>query len=272
MKLNCLLFPGLLAGVVCGTSIHADERRFTYVYEPETLPAGAFEVENWVTLGAGRNAQVGQENYRQWKFRQELEYGVTDRYTVALYANETATSYHNPVTDAGVSKFEWSGLSLENRYNILNPAEHAIGLTAYLEGGYSGSEASIEEKIIIGQRHGLWKWAFNLENETEWENNLSEVEGKFGASFGLARDVGKHFAVGLELRNVTLTPGYHELESTAIYLGPVVSYRQDRWWAALTVLPQVHGWNLNGKSDGNPHLDLAENERLQVRFLIGFNF
>ncbi len=84
MKLKRLLLPGLLAGVVCVTSIRADERRFTYVYEPETLPAGVFEVENWVTLGAGRNTTVGQENYQRWDFRQELEYGVTDWYTAAL--------------------------------------------------------------------------------------------------------------------------------------------------------------------------------------------
>ncbi|MEI8080957.1 MAG: helix-turn-helix transcriptional regulator, partial [Actinomycetes bacterium] len=68
-------------------------------------------------------------------------------------------------------------------------------------------------------------------------------------------------------------PGLYPLGLTrSTGMKPAASYRQDRWWAALTVLPQVHGWNLNGKSDGNPHLDLAENERLQVRFLIGFNF
>lgn len=40
---------------------HADERRFTYTYEPETQLAGSLEFENWVTLGTQRNSAVGQD-------------------------------------------------------------------------------------------------------------------------------------------------------------------------------------------------------------------
>ena len=83
MKLICYILTGVLVTGALVVTAKADERRFTYVYEPETLPAGAFEVENWVTLGAGRNATVGQEHYQRWDFRQELEYGVTDWYTAA---------------------------------------------------------------------------------------------------------------------------------------------------------------------------------------------
>src|SRR5512139_1637909 len=149
MKLNRLLFTGLLAGVLCVTPTRADERRFTYVYEPETLPAGAFEFENWVTLRTGRNKTVGQENYNRWDLRQEIEYGVTDWYTAALYLNEKAESYRDPESGANESEFEWKGLSLENRFNVLNPATHKVGLTLYLEGRYSGEEAALEQKIIL---------------------------------------------------------------------------------------------------------------------------
>ena len=157
------LLTGLTTGMTVAATLRADERRFTYTYEPETLPAGALEFENWVTLGVGRNQTVGQENYNKWNLRQELEYGVTDWYTAALYLNEQSQSYHDPATDENVSESEWKGISLENRFNVLNPATHAVGVTLYLEGGYSGEEASLEEKIIIGQRHGDWKWAFNIE-------------------------------------------------------------------------------------------------------------
>jgi len=60
MQMNRLVYAGLLAGVVCAASIRADERRFTYVYEPETLPAGAFEFEHWVTLGLGATKRSGK--------------------------------------------------------------------------------------------------------------------------------------------------------------------------------------------------------------------
>ena len=100
MKVNRWLWASLLAGTLAASRGRADERRFTYVYEPETLPARAFEVENWVTLGAGRDATVGQDNYRSWNFRQELEYGMTDWYAAALYLNEQTQSYDDPVSGA----------------------------------------------------------------------------------------------------------------------------------------------------------------------------
>ena len=51
---------------------YATERVFTYTYEPETMPQGAFEVEQWVTLRAGRNRAVGQEEFRQFDFRESM--------------------------------------------------------------------------------------------------------------------------------------------------------------------------------------------------------
>lgn len=272
MNYKYKVLTGLLAGSVLFGSAKADERRFTYTYEPETLPAGALEYENWVTLRSQRNERVGKDNYNRWDLRQELEYGVTDRYTVALYLNEKAESYRNPFTGADESEFEFKGISLENRYNVLNPAEHPIGVTLYLEGRFSGEEAELEQKLIFGQRHGQWKWALNLEHATEWEDNLHETEGELGASLGVARDLGKNWSLGLEMRNQTLLPEYHAVENTALFLGPTVSYHQERWWAALTVLPQIHGWNFDGDPDGNRHLELVDHERINVRLLIGIHF
>jgi hypothetical protein len=272
MKLKRLLFPALLSGLILTHPLSADQRRFTYVYEPETLPAGAVEFENWVTLRAGRNSTVGQESYHRWDLRQEIEFGVTDWYTASFYLNEKSESFRDPVTGTDESEFEWQGISVENRFNVLNPASQKIGLTLYLEGRYSGEEAALEQKIIIGQRHGDWKWAFNIEHETEWEDNLDEVEGEFGASLGVARDLGKRWSVGIELRNVNVFPEYEEWENSALFLGPVVSYRQERWWAALTVLPQIYGWNSDETVDGNDHLELDDHEKLNIRFLLGFDF
>lgn len=272
MNMRRFILTGLLAGVVCATSTRADERRFTYVYEPETLPQGAFEVENWVTWRSQRSAAVGQDDFNRWDFRQELEYGVTDWYSAALYLNERQQSYRDPATGADHASFEWKGVSLENRFNVLNPASHKIGVTLYLEGRYSGEEASLEQKIIIGQRHGDWKWAFNLEHETEWEDDLSAVEGEFGASFGIARDLGKRWSLGLELRNVNIFPEYQSWKNSALYLGPTLSYRQEKWWAALTVLPQIYGWNNGASQDGNSQRELNDNEKINVRLLFGINF
>jgi hypothetical protein len=58
------------------------------------------------------------------------------------------------------------------------------------------------------------------------------------ASFGLARDLNPHWSLGLELRDHNELPDYRKWENTAVFLGPALSYRQEKWWAALTVMPQ----------------------------------
>jgi len=103
--------------------------------------------------------------------------------------------------------------------NIVNPANHAVGVSLYLEPRYSGEEAEIETKIIVGQRHGDWKWALNLTHAVEWEDNLRAFEGEFGASFGIARRIGKQWSVGVEALSITKLPDYKMFESTAVYLG-----------------------------------------------------
>lgn len=265
--------------LVCGLGVaaaSATERRFTYSYEPETMPKGAMEFEQWVTLRTQRTdgGAVQQDNFNKWELRESLEYGVTDNYTVEFYINWSSESFRDTSVSppANVSGIEFEGISIENRYMVLNPANHAVGLTLYLEPRFSGEEAEVEEKIIFGQRHGDWKWALNLTHATEWEDNLRETEGELEATFGISRDIGSHWAVGLEFRNHNEWPEYKKIENTVFFLGPVVSYRQEKWWAALTVLPQIYGKNYTGNPDSNSSLELEGHERVNIRLLFGFSF
>jgi hypothetical protein len=276
-KLNQVshLLLGVLAGGLCLNQAWADERRFTYSYEPEVLPARGMEFEQWITLRSQRTSggDVKQGNFNLWELREEFEYGVTDNYSVSLYLNTSSESYRDysqtPPTD--VSSFSFDGISIENRYMVLNPANHAVGLTFDLEPRFSGSQAEIEEKIILGQRHGDWKWAFNLSHATEWTDNLHNVEGEFEASLGIACDLSKHWSLGLEARDHNELPSYSQWENTAVFVGPVLSYRQEKWWAALTVMPQVYGANFQGNPDGNVHFELEGHERVNVRLVFSIS-
>jgi len=249
----------------------ATDRIFTYSYEPETMPAGAMEFEQWVTLRTQRTKKIGQDNYNLWELREELEYGVTDNYTVSLYLNADAESYRNTL-DENVSDFSFKGISLENKVLVLNPAANPVGLSLYLEPSFAGDEAEIEEKIILGQRHGDWKWALNLVHATEWEDNLNEVEGELEGTIGVARFLNKQWALGLELRSLTKIPDYEKIETTSLHFGPVLSYHQEKWWGALTVLPQIWGKNYDGGGDGKAAMDLVHNEKVAIRLILGFSF
>jgi len=276
MNMGAKILMGTLASSLCLTGARADERRFTYTYEPEILPQGAMEFEQWVTLRTQRTSggEVKQGNYNLWELREELEYGVTDNYSVSLYLNASSESFrdYSQTPPADTSKFKFDGVSIENRYMVLNPANHRVGLTLYLEPRFSGDEAELEEKILLGQRFGDWKWALNLTHATEWSDNLHTTEGEVEVSFGLARDLGKNWSLGLEVRDHNELPDYRIWENTALFLGPVVSYRQEKWWAALTIMPQIFGANFHGDPDGNGNLELEGHERVNIRLLFGISF
>lgn len=269
--LTSVLAAGLGAALSSSTAL-AHERLFTYSYEPETMPQGLFEYEQWATLRTQRNDAVGQANYNKWEVRHSLEYAVTDNYTVEGYVNWNYESFHDPVNGEGNSDFHFDGISIENRYMVLNPAEKPVGLTLYLEPRIALDEAEVEEKIILGQRHGKWKWALNLTHATEWSDNFHTTEGEVEGTFGLAYNLNKHWAVGIEARDHNEVPDYSQWENTAVFLGPVVSYHVEKWWATLTVMPQIYGANFIDDPDKNHHFDLEGHEKLDVRLIVGFTF
>lgn len=267
------MLAGVIACSLATAAALATERRFTYTYEPETLPKGVFEAEQWVTWRADRNAAAGQEDYSRWQFREELEYGVTDKYQVALYFNHEQISYEIP-GGGELSDYHQTGISFENKYLLWDPAERKVGLALYLEPAWDWEHGvfELEEKLIFGQRHGDWKWALNLTHETEWEHDYKDTVGEFEATFGLTRELGSRWSVGLEMRHHAEIEEYENWQGYAFYLGPVVNYRRERWWATLSVMPQIYGANFNGNPDDNPHLDLDGHERVNVRLLFGLSF
>ncbi len=260
----------------------ASERYFTYTYEPETMPQGALEFEQWATFRTTRNDKVGQNHFTRWDFREELEYGVTDYYTLSLYLNEKSEYFRNPATNVKTNEFEFEGVSIENKWMVLNPAEHPVGLSLYLEPRIGNGEFELEEKIILGQRFGQnkeWKWAFNATHATEWKDSEApdkgtETEGELEFTFGITREMSKRWYLGVEFRNHNEIPEYDEWEHTAFFLGPVVTYRQENWWATVTTMVQVYGRNYNagGDPDGESNLVLDEHELLNVRCVIGIDF
>ena len=274
MKAESIITLGIVLAFAFTMVVRADERLFTYTYEPETSPRGTFEFEQWVTSRLGRNSAVGpngQNDYQRWQFREEFEYGVTDNYTLSLYVNHDYEFFKD---NAGTkhSRSDFTGISLENKFLALNPATHAVGLALYLEPTYDGENFELEQKIILGQRCGDWKWALNLTHATEWEDDFREVEGELEVSFGLAYQLSPRWSVGFEIRDHNELPEYKEWENTALYIGPVISYKRDRWWAALTVMPQVYGANYTGDPDGNHSLELEGHERWNIRLLFGLSF
>lgn len=241
----------------------ADERRFTYVYEPDVLEDGAWELEQWLTLRSGHE----EGRFRVLDFRTEVEYGITEDLTTALYVNG---AYEDVEEDGESEKeFEFEGISSEWKYRFTSPIADALGTMVYLELSVGEHELELEEKFIFGKHYESFVWSANvgLEQEREEEDEEVEKEAILEITAGAAYIFSPHWSAGVELRNHRAFPGdyfdFSDEESHAWFLGPNLHYGGDRFWATLTVLPQLA---LGGG------LDLEHHERIEVRAIAGVSF
>lgn len=247
----------------------ADERLFTYVQEAEVLPKGGLEFEQWLTHRRGKADGV----FSAWDFREELEYGLTDKLSIAGYLNFKSTHSEGVTGIADESSFEFEGVSTELKYQLLNPNTEPIGVLLYGEATYNGHEFELEQKLVLQRNFGdKWTVAFNATLEEEWEFTPTETgeELTMELTAGLSYRINPRWSIGIEGRNHReFAPGidFDHQEHSAWFVGPNVHYGRNKWWATLTVLPQVHG-----SPDTEHGLHLEEHERIEVRMIAGVNF
>ena len=247
-------------------AVRADERLFTYTYEAEVLPKGAVEFEQWLTHRNDKQDGV----FAAWDFREELEFGLTEKLTSAVYLNFRNTHSDGVPGVADQDSFEFKGVSSEWKYQLLNPNTKPLGILVYGEATYEGDEFELEEKIVLQKNFGeKWVLAFNATVEQEWEFEAADTEGELALELtcGLSYKLTPHWALGLEGRNVRKFPDFGSEKSSAWFVGPAIHYGASKWWATMTVLPQVAG-----RPDTGSGLNLDEHERIEVRLIAGVNF
>jgi uncharacterized protein YndB with AHSA1/START domain len=250
----------------------ADERYFTYVYESDVLPQGKWEFEQWLTYRKGFPGCDRDYNRHIWDFREEIEYGLTERLTTALYLNFRSTQNvaRNPsVQDS--SDFDFKGISAEFKYQLLNPHKQPVGLALYFEPTYNGNEQELEYKVLISKNLGdKWVLAANAVYEQEWEREGGSTEEEAVIEFttGVAYRLTPKWSVGLEGRyhSVYEGIGLDEHLGTGWFLGPNVHYGTSKWWATLTVLPQITGSPREGG------INRTEHQTFETRLIFGLNF
>ena len=247
-------------------SAQADERTFTYVYEANVLKQGQAEFEQYITNQNGKE----DGDYSQWNFRTALEYGVTERYMTALYLNidSTRSDGVTGVDQADSTKFK--GFSWENIYQILNPNLDPVGLAVYLEYSGDGLDHELESKLIVSKPIADWILAANAIYEAEWEreDGQTEREGTLEFVGGASYKLTPNWSLGIEARNKSAYPDGLNLsgqEYNATSVGPNIHYGSSKWWATLTILPQV--WGNGDGSHGSRQL--VHEESMEVRLIFG---
>lgn len=271
--MNCKKVLAIGAMVCVGVfSTQADERFFGYVYEAEVLPKGKWEFEQWLTYRKGYPEGDRKFSEHLWDFREEIEYGLTDRLSASLYLNFRGEQQVARVRGLnGSNAFKFEGVSTEFKYQLLNPNTHPVGLALYLEPTYNGDERELEYKILLSKNLGdRWVLAANANFEQEWEleDGSTSHEAVLEFTAGAAYRLTPHWSVGIEGRYHSVYEGFglDRHLGTGWFLGPNVHYGSSKWWATLTVLPQIHG----NPSDGG--INLTEHQTFETRLLFGINF
>ena len=80
----------------------ADESVLGYVKGSETLPRGAWEYDQTLTYREGK----GTGDYDAWDSKSELEYGVTDKFTVSAYLKAQSIDTQGILIDGYLPKDE----------------------------------------------------------------------------------------------------------------------------------------------------------------------
>ena len=145
---------------------------------------------------------------------------------------------------------------------LLSPHLNPVGVLLYFETRYDGGELELEEKLVLEHIFAeKWILAANIVGEEEWEfeDEGTKTEGTLELDWGLSYLVNERWSVGVEARNHREYPEYDEEEHSAWFVGPNIHYGTGKWWATLTVLPQVTDV-------------LDEHEEVEVRLIAGVFF
>ena len=258
----------------------ATDRNFVFTYESRTLQGGLRELESWMSYNYGR-----KDFYSAVENRLEFEIGLGKKLQTSLYLNLSAetlpTTVYNPVTnengniifeqqDILETKFN-AGFSNEWKYQLSDPSANKIGSALYAEIGIAPGQFELETKVILDKKFNDFVTALNLVSELEWkaaredgQKTKWEQESKLEADYGLVYSLPKNFSFGFEARNVNV---FHNnaLEHSALFIGPVFSFKQNNWWVSFGAQPQITDLKTGG-------LDLEDHEKLDTRLLFSYSF
>lgn len=227
----------LSTALILSSAADAGSRRFTYSYETTTMSKGAMELESWVTW---KTDKASDPDFERFDIRHEFEYGVTDRFQLALYFADWR--YEENAGESG--KTEFLDVALEGIYNLTDPNTTPFGSAIYGEVKAGDGLLELESKLLLQKNLGSWMFVYNIGGELEWEDGYEEDEAELMQSAGVSYQINPAFSVGAEVLHEIAVPDVDTLGDSGVYLGPNVAWRKDNFSIALTGM-----WQLTSLAD-----------------------
>jgi len=177
----------------------ADARHFK-VYGTATLDAEEVELVYWADYVAQSSSDMdffgnAVERERLWAHSVEIEYGATDRATIAVYAD-----FEQPTG----SNLKYIQTRVGGRYRFGDAGLRAFDSALYLEyylpdPGYQGAGEAIEVRLLLEKDIGATNIRINPKIEKKMSGPDVEEGAEFEYGISLYRPVTADFNMGLEL-------------------------------------------------------------------------
>lgn len=241
-------FLVLSATLFAITSLRADPRRYVYTYGSSTMPAGDWELEQWLTW-------KHYDSKDRIDFRHEFEFGITDRLQAALYIAD----WRWEKRDGTSSRTTYQDTAIELQYSLTDPVEDFLGSALYGEVKLGDEKFVLESKLILEKAFGPFWLGYNFTLEAEWEgSDYSEDVGVIENSLGLSYQVSPSLLVGAEMLHEVAFDDWEDRGSNVISIGPNISWRRGDFWITAAALFQAS--------------DLDDEPRNQLRVLAAWKF
>jgi len=294
---NKILISVMLPIMLSNNAV-ADESLLGKVKGSETLPQGAWELDQSFTYRADK----GAGDYDALNSKTEVEYGVTNRLTASTYIKMQAIDTSDLWVDGylpGPEKYSLkpSGIEGSLKYNFLSPAKDDFGLSGYVSLGYdwldphSGKDKDTTtlELQLLTQKYfldGELIWMGNLGLETTYAkrgkiDNLPteydwpthpEMEIGLMAGTGVSYRFTNNWFIGAEIVYETEFETEVGQERFSWQAGPSIHYGGQSFWATFSWLPQIYGGGEQFDEQDDKNLHLIEKTEQEFVFKFGVDF
>jgi hypothetical protein len=197
----------------------ADRRAYAETYEAVTAPRGELDVETWSTYATDGEVPNGPAGaVKGFRNMVELEYGLTDRWDVALY--------NLLDTDTSTGQTGYAGVKIETRYRLLPAASWVLDPVIYFELQFlrhGDAAQKAEVKLILARDQGPWNLAFNIAGEAE-RLTTGDLVPETEYALGVSRELGgPALKLGAEIFGKAEKPPGEPVEVFA-WTGPALSW------------------------------------------------
>jgi hypothetical protein len=239
MKRYLLSVLCLALGLGATTASYADRRSYVWTYEYMTMPKGMWEVEYYSTSEVPDRHKSNMNTLKQWL---EIEYGITDKWDIALYQ---MWKFNNKRFE---NDSEYDGFKIRTRYRFGEKGKFILDPLIYLEyiRDDNWHKPNVgEAKLVLAKDIDRSNISYNQVVKGNLESDgLANWEYATGASYA----INNSFRLGLESKG--------SYTSDKFAAGPTLSFAIRKFFVSWGI-----AFGLNKRTDD-----------LQTRMIIGVPF